>query len=150
MDVRYIYRIIILVVVSLVVVGIANYCESAEYKVYGGISSVQSDYSELESPLGYFGVEYVVDNGEFYVEHISSIPNRHDYGLNLVGYNYVYRVDKDVKLYGGMAIHDGKIDDKDNYGGEVSDLMVRFGARYKWMFVEKLSNMVQSGVRIEF
>lgn len=141
--------IMIMVVFAMILVsGVV----SAEVNPYIGISGSSKSNNGFESPLGFFGVEIRDKKVGVYVEHISSIPNRHDYGLNLVGANVYHKVEN-VELYGGFAIHNEQFDcggKVDCYGRDFNDVVVRVGAEYNLFYTEIIDGKVFGGVKIKF
>lgn len=58
--------------------------------VYGGLAmhATPVDHMGGQNPLGTLGLEYVRDNERLYCGHLSSVPARDGYGLNLCGYEH--------------------------------------------------------------
>ena len=120
----------------------------AEFKPYIGVSYTHDTEDDFKNPIAFFGVVYETKYFEPYIEHLSSVPTDDGYGLNLLGINTVKRF-KDWKFYIGAAVHDTAFDTK-KYGDDFSTVTVRYGVRYKYLFVEQIENRLHGGVRIAF
>lgn len=122
------------------------------FNPFVSISAVNNESDRFKSPVGSIGFELKETKDAktyFTLEHLSSIPNKHDYGINLIGIGYKTTFKNDIKPYMSINTHNKQLDDNyDDYGGKINTVFIRAGIEYKSSFIELLDNRILLGVKL--
>lgn len=95
----------------------------------------------MYNPVGRFGLVYETEEVEYYIEHRSSIPEKHDgRGLNFIGLDIKTPKWKEHwNAFLGLSYHNAEFDCK-TYCKDLDEVNLRYGVRYKQIFVEGLND----------
>jgi len=125
--------------------------EATEVQPYAALQMGYGDGvldKKFYNPQGRFGVRYVTEYADVYVEHISSIPNANDgLGLNSLGGNVKTPNYKGFDGLAGVGYRPNDIN-KYQYSKNFRETFYRYAVRYKsgdkYLYVESIESKMYS------